>query len=80
MSVKARVARLERGLSRGGACPACPPPELLFHREEEPEPPLPPPCPRCGRPAEVFVIHERVVTTREEAQAALAEVRRAGVR
>jgi hypothetical protein len=54
MRLNGRLRRLERG---GGRCPDCPPPALVdapwYGEEDAGPPPDPPPCPSCGRPADV---------------------------
>jgi hypothetical protein len=74
MKVRGRLAKLETALGVTGPCPDCTGTVLLAYRQGEGPPPLPPPCPRCGREQPVTLIEEVLVTTREEAafwQAAL---------
>jgi len=76
MSLKSRLARLERVRPKAGRCPDCPPPVLIGYHQDSPEAEpvldegqeLPGSCPRCGRPAEVLEIVEVVVSSWEEAQ------------
>ena len=66
MSIRRRLATLERSLGEHGCGPECPPRPVLVGYENdfygnasggsgEPEPPAP--CPRCGRAAEPTVMH-----------------------
>jgi len=66
MSIRRRLATLERSLGEHGCGPECPPRPVLVGYENdfygnasggsgEPEPPAP--CPRCGRAAEPTVTH-----------------------
>jgi hypothetical protein len=59
MSLKSRLARLERAAGPGNRCPACPPIQLLAWRRGEPEPR--PCCERCGRPVECVLLVEPVL-------------------
>jgi hypothetical protein len=79
MSLSRRVGKLEKALGAGnGRCPACSPwTTLVIYRQDGPDAEpvleegqdLPPPCPRCGRPADVTEIVEVVVRSREEVEA-----------
>jgi hypothetical protein len=75
MSLRARLARLERRCPRpGSACPHCPPGRIVTYWQEDPdsEPVLgegqvvPPPCAHCGRPADVLEIVHIVVGSPED--------------
>jgi hypothetical protein len=60
----------------GGRCPLCPQRVLVVYEQDSPEArpvlsqqnPWPRPCLYCGRPTDVTVIVEVVITTHEEAQ------------
>ena len=57
MSLKSRIANLEK--HSGGRCPSCPPPSVVYQNDyyEEARPALPPPaCSVCGRPADVLQV------------------------
>jgi hypothetical protein len=64
VSIRARLAALERARNTGSCGPGCPPQAATFYRQDGPdaEPVLeegqkpPAPCPRCGRPADVTSI------------------------
>jgi hypothetical protein len=78
MSLRTRLARLEKSQ---GHCPLCgdSAPIIRLWREDpigSPRRPRgdhtpPPPCPVCGRTPGILELIEQVVSTREEAQAAM---------
>jgi hypothetical protein len=81
-NLNGRLARLERLLPPAGErCPVCGPLHAqaerglavgaILHRQGEPEP-VRPPCPRCGEPLPYTIIRLVVITSREEAAAAMA--------
>jgi hypothetical protein len=59
MSLKSRLARLERAAGPDSRCPACPPIQFHTWRPGEPEPR--PCCERCGRPVECILFVESIV-------------------
>jgi hypothetical protein len=73
-ALTSRLKKLER--SRRGDCPVCKNGSVIRYRMKGRDDlgPPPPPCVVCGRSACVVLV-EYVVTTREEAQAALAAMK-----
>ncbi len=73
MSLRARVARLERA---GGDDECDFSTVTLRYHYGEPVPEIPADAPRCSRCGEVHPFYEVIVTTREQVQAFLAEQER----
>jgi hypothetical protein len=75
-AIASRLKRLEG--NRRGDCPVCKSGSLIRYRvkgRDDLDPP-PPNCRACGRPIRVVNIVEVVVTTRAEAVAALAAMKK----
>ena len=71
MSIESRLKRIEANVGDAKACPECAYTRIVVIEEGETAPP-PGRCPKCGGDANRLVILEVVVvSTHEEAQAAL---------
>jgi hypothetical protein len=69
-ALQSRVERLLRDTGPGECIPCT---VILRHDFGQPRPPIPVDAPRCPNCGEVHPLYEVVVSTREQAQAVLAE-------